>query len=120
MSELTENPFPSRTRPATADDPSTTAPIFPIPVTSEDETAMFIPQGPVPTPDDYTPRRIPHLGHALLFVVIAFVLLMVSQLAMLTLGHVSFPAAKTNMPPKLLVGSEAIPYLATLGISWFL
>src|SRR3984957_1226650 len=114
MSDLSENPFPARTRPATADDPSTVAPIFPIPVKKEDETAMFIPQGPVPTPHDYTPRRIPHIGHALLFVVIAFVLLMLSQLSLLALGHIS-ATAKTNMPPKLLVGSEALTYLATLG-----
>jgi len=120
MNDLPSNSLPSISRPISADDPATTARLFPAPTGAEDETAMLIPQGPIPTSDDYTPRRIPHLGHALLFLAIAGLLLLITQLVMLSVGHSTPSTAQASVPPKLLVGSEAFTYLATLGISWFL
>jgi uncharacterized protein len=70
------------------------------------------------------PHRIPHLGHALLFLAIAGLLLLLTQLVLLGVAH-PIPAtghASLSSPisPKLLVGSEAFTYLVTLTISWFL
>jgi membrane protease YdiL (CAAX protease family) len=74
------------------------------------------------TPNDAPadpPHRIPHLGHAILFLFIAGLLLLVTQLILLGVSHPSH-AATANISPKLLVASEASTYLATLVISWFL
>jgi membrane protease YdiL (CAAX protease family) len=74
------------------------------------------------TPNDAppdAPHRIPHLGHALLFLAIAGLLLILSQLALLGVNH-SPHTNPADVSPKLLVASEALTYLATLGISWFL
>jgi uncharacterized protein len=65
------------------------------------------------------PHRIPNLGHALLFLTIAGLLLLLTQLVLLGVAR-PMPAAHTNISPKILVGSEAFTYLVTLTISWFL
>jgi membrane protease YdiL (CAAX protease family) len=73
------------------------------------------------TPNDApseAPYRIPHLGHALLFVALAGLLLLLTQLVVLGVGHPKLQP--NNIAPKLLVASEASTYLATLAISWFL
>jgi hypothetical protein len=66
------------------------------------------------------PHRIPHFGHALLFLAIAGLLLLLTQLVLLGVAHPIPATAHANIPPKLLVGSEAFTYLVTLTISWFL
>jgi uncharacterized protein len=66
------------------------------------------------------PHRIPNLGHALLFLAIAGLLLLLTQLVLLGVRHPIPAPAHVNISPKLLVGSEAITYLVTLAISWFL
>jgi uncharacterized protein len=79
------------------------------------------------TPNDApgeAPHRIPHLGHALLFLAITGLLLLFTQLVMLGVTH-PVPAAvhsniSPNVSPKLLVASEAFTYLVSLTISWFL
>jgi membrane protease YdiL (CAAX protease family) len=74
------------------------------------------------TPNDAPadpPHRIPHLGHAILFLFIAGILLVLTQLVLLGVNHPT-PTAPANISPKLLVASEASTYLATLVISWFL
>jgi membrane protease YdiL (CAAX protease family) len=75
------------------------------------------------TPNDGpgdAPHRIPNLGHALLFLAIAGLLLLLTQLALLGFAHPIPATAHTNISPKLLVCSEAFTYLVTLAISWFL
>jgi membrane protease YdiL (CAAX protease family) len=74
---------------------------------------------PNDAPDD-PPTRIPNLGHALLFLAIAGLLLILTQLILLPLTHTTLAAGKASVPPKLLIASEAVTYLATIAISWFL
>src|ERR1039458_4264040 len=74
--------------------------------------------GPVAPP---TPRRIPNLGHALLFVSFAGLLLFVFELVLLVRGIA--PATKhagvvTVPHPRLQPAVEAAAYLVTLLVSW--
>ena len=66
--------------------------------------------------------HIPHIGHALLFLLTAGIMLLVTQgvltVALSSLTHTKDLLA-TAKQPKLLVGSEAFAYLATLIASWF-
>lgn len=117
MNELPPHPASFGDQPS----PEAPAPAIPVfsPTGAEDETAMFLPETPN-TSSDYTPRRIPHLGHAILFVVFAFAVLLVSQALLLgffTL-HTAQKAAAAVQNPKLLVAAEAIAYLGTLVVSW--
>lgn len=69
------------------------------------------------------PARIPHIGHAILFVSIAALLLFATQATLLGLAHpVRDPQKITStlIQPKLLVGSQILAYLATLVASWFI
>jgi membrane protease YdiL (CAAX protease family) len=120
MSDLTPNSSPS-VRPFASEEPSVTVPVFRPPVSPEDQTLFFPHAEGTPPPDP--PVRIPHLGHALLFLAIAGVLLLLTQL--LLLGFIHSPATGGKVTAgtfsaKLLVGSEALTYIATLTISWFL
>jgi membrane protease YdiL (CAAX protease family) len=75
------------------------------------------------TPDDAPegpPHRIPHLGHALLFLAIAGLLLLLTQLFVMGVSHSTPSTMQANVSPKLLVGSEALTYLLTLVLSWFI
>ena len=67
------------------------------------------------------PARIPHLGHAILFLSLALLLLIVAQLSLLGFAHpVADPhktAAAANHP-KLIVAAEAISYTFTLIAAW--
>ena len=74
---------------------------------------------PNEAPDD-PPTRIPNLGHALLFLAIAGLLLILTQLAFLPFTHTTLAAPKASVPPKLLIASEALTYLATIAASWYL
>ncbi|MEO6982715.1 MAG: hypothetical protein ABI072_06335, partial [Edaphobacter sp.] len=117
---------PSIPRPFASDDPGAAAPpIFPLPTGAEDLTAMLLPQGPIPTPDDYTPRRIPHLGHAALFVANTGLILLLAQSLFLAFSHAPHPeptgahTITSTLQPKLLVASMAISYVITLIASYF-
>jgi membrane protease YdiL (CAAX protease family) len=66
-------------------------------------------------------RRIPHLGHAVLFVLTAAVIFSVVQLALGILGL--SPVSKRGaviviLHPKLQIGAEAATYLLTLVAAW--
>ena len=67
------------------------------------------------------PARIPHIGHAILFLSLALLLLIIAQLSLLGLAHpVADPhktAAAANHP-KLIVAAEAISYTFTLIAAW--
>ena len=118
MSDLTPNTS-SSVRPFSSDEPAVTVPVFRPPVSPEDQT-LFFPHAEG-TPPAEPPVRIPHLGHAALFLAIAGVFLLLIQLVLLGVGHPPAIAGKAagGMSPKFLVGSEALSYLATLAVSWF-
>lgn len=78
-----------------------------------------------PPPSDASgpgvPARVPHFGHALLFVSIAGLSLLLVQSILLGMGHASVDPHKivSAIHPKLLVVSMAIAYLVTLTVSFF-
>jgi membrane protease YdiL (CAAX protease family) len=116
MSDLTPNT--SSVRPFASEEPAVTVPVFRPPVSPEDQT-IFFPHAEG-TPPAEPPVRIPHLGHAVLFLAIAGFFLLLIQIVMLHLNLPTVPSAKGPVSPKLLVGSEALSYLATLAASWFI
>ena len=91
------------------------------PLLPEGEAILQPPMDNTPNeaPED-PPTRIPNLGHALLFLSLAGTLLILTQLIFLPLTHTPLSAPKSAIPPKLLIASEAVTYLATIVISWFL
>jgi membrane protease YdiL (CAAX protease family) len=123
MSDLTPNPS-SSVRPFASEEPAVTVPAFRPPVSPEDQTLFFPNAEGTPPPEP--PVRIPHLGHAALFLAIAGLFLLLIQLLLLGLTHppitstIGSKAATGAISPKLLVASEALSYLATLALSWFL
>ena len=67
------------------------------------------------------PARVPHIGHAILFLSFALLLMMVAQLSLLGLAHPVADAHKTAAAaahPKLIVAAEAISYTMTLFAAW--
>lgn len=117
MSDLTPNPSPS-VRPFTSEEPAVTVPVFRPSLSPEDQTAFFPHAEGTPPPEP--PVRIPHLGHALLFLAIAAAILLLIQLLGLGFAHPAAASAKNAFDAKFLVGSEALSYLATLALSWFI
>jgi membrane protease YdiL (CAAX protease family) len=93
----------------------------PIVILPEGEAILQPPMDNTPNslPDE-PPTRIPNLGHALLFLAIVGLVLLLTQLIPLGLTHATSAAAKASISPKLLIASEAISYILTLTISWFL
>lgn len=105
-----------------SDQPLPEAPTIPSfgPTGLEDETTMFVPETPN-TSADYTPRRIPHLGHAILFVSFTGLILLMSQAALLGFFtiHTAQKLSAAVLQPKLLVAAMAVTYITALLISWF-
>jgi CAAX protease family protein len=120
MSDLIPNPASPTVRPFNPDEPVVTLPVFRPPVGVEGETAFF--PNAEGTPPSDPPSRIPHLGHAALFLAIAGAFLLLSQFVILGLAHPSAIGGKAaaSVSPKLLVGSEAVSYIATLVVAWFI
>jgi membrane protease YdiL (CAAX protease family) len=120
MSELPPN-LSFGDQPASPEAPAPALPSF-RPTGAEDETTMFLPDTPN-TSSDYTPRRIPHLGHAILFVAFAGLILLLVQAALL--GFFAHPVhdgqkiAISTQQPKLLVAAMAVAYVSALAASWF-
>jgi hypothetical protein len=80
-----------------------------------------------PPPENVTgpgvPARVPHIGHALLFIALSVALLLVLQISVLGFSHpVTVPHKETtgSIHPKLLVGSEALAQIVTLVASFFI
>jgi membrane protease YdiL (CAAX protease family) len=126
-----------RTDPRAEDQPGRPIPRPMIPIMpSSDGEAIVLPP-PDNTPDDAPdydpPARIPNLGHALLFLALTGVILLLTQF-LLSLYHapVKVPTAPTAsaatkaaeaiaaIPPRFLLAAEAFTYVATLALSWFL
>jgi membrane protease YdiL (CAAX protease family) len=118
MSDLTSNPSSPTVRPFNPDQPVVTVPPVFQPPTVEGETALFY-QHTEGTPPTDPPSRIPHLGHALLFLGIAALYLLAIQLVFLGIGHAP-PTKPGAMSAKFLVGSEALSYIATLASAWII
>jgi len=70
-------------------------------------------------PEGEAPPRIPHFGHALLFVAIAFFFLIVFE-SLLALFHTHDPHQAVTLlhQPKIAVAAEALTYLLTLALAW--
>ena len=66
------------------------------------------------------PRRVPHMGHAILFALLSYVLINVAGFLLVTLhaphGAEQFRAIAQQ--PTLRVEAQGLAYLLTLGISW--
>ncbi len=77
---------------------------------------------PSVAPGPGVPARVPHLGHALLFVAFAAVVLLFSEALLLAFSHPPardpHKALTALLNPKVIVGSEAFSYIATLLFSW--
>jgi uncharacterized protein len=101
-----------------------------VPILPEGEAILQPPMDNTPNeaPDTEPSARIPHLGHALLFLAIAAVLLLLSQLILLGITHTlpkiaALPTSHSTadaIPSKLLIAAEAISYIATLVVSWII
>jgi uncharacterized protein len=104
-----------------------------VPILPEGEAILQPPMDNTPNeaPDAEPPARIPHLGHALLFLVFTATLLLLAQLILLGLTHTlpkisALQTAQTigashsvdTIQPKLLIAAEALSYIATLAVSW--
>jgi membrane protease YdiL (CAAX protease family) len=67
------------------------------------------------------PARVPHIGHAILFLSLTILLLIIAQVSLLGLAHPVADPHRTAFAvahPKLMVASEAITYVLTLIASW--
>jgi len=116
MSDLTPNSPPS-VRPFASEEPAVTVPVFRPPISPEDQTLFFPHVEGTPPPEP--PTRIPHLGHALLFLAI-FGSFFLIQLLLLGLSHPAIASGKVSVSPKLLIGGQGLVYIATVAVSWFL
>jgi uncharacterized protein len=101
--------------------PAGPAPALPINPTGGQAIVIEAPP-PSVAPGPGVPARIPHLGHALLFVSFAFLMLLLSQVTLLGITHpVRDPQKIINMAlqPRFLVAAMAFTYIVTLVVSWF-
>lgn len=77
---------------------------------------------PSAAPGPGVPARVPHLGHALLFIAFAEFTLFLSQAILLGFSHATGDPQKlvtAAIHPKLLVAAMAITYVITLVVSYF-
>jgi membrane protease YdiL (CAAX protease family) len=90
-----------------------------LPVTEAVEPeALDIQHDTDPARDHGPSRRIPHMGHALLFFSLACSALMLCQLAIFKAGHVRDEAVLQH--PGLGLAAQALAYFLTLGVSAWL
>ncbi len=90
-----------------------------LPVTEAVEPkALDIQHDTDPAQDHGPARRIPHLGHAILFFSLAFLLVNVCVLVIFTLAHIRFDTASQH--PGLALAAQALAYVLTLSISAWL
>ncbi|MDE1176080.1 MAG: CPBP family intramembrane metalloprotease [Edaphobacter sp.] len=77
---------------------------------------------PSAAPGPGVPARIPHIGHAALFIGFSFLLLLVAQVSLLGLAHPVVDPHNTATAvahPKLIVSAEAVTYLISLAVAYF-
>jgi membrane protease YdiL (CAAX protease family) len=78
---------------------------------------------PSVAPGPGVPARVPHLGHALLFVSLAGFTLFTTQALLIGLSHAGRDPEKilkAAVEPKFLVAAEALTYIITLVASFFI
>jgi uncharacterized protein len=116
---------PLPTRPTDASQPQAPPagppPVIPINPTGGEAIVIQAPP-PVQAEGSGIPARIPHLGHALLFVSFAFLILLLSQATLLGVTHpVRDPQKIITMAlqPRYLVAAMAFTYVVTLIVSFF-
>jgi uncharacterized protein len=116
---------PLPTRPTDASQPQAPPagppPVIPINPTGGEAIVIQAPP-PVQAEGSGIPARIPHLGHALLFVSFAFLILLLSQATLLGVTHpVRDPQKIITMAlqPRYLVAAMAFTYIVTLIVSFF-
>jgi membrane protease YdiL (CAAX protease family) len=71
-----------------------------------------------PAKDHGLAKRIPHLGHAILFFSLAFLMLALCQLGIFTLAHVRLESVLEH--PGIGLASQALAYVLTLALSAWL
>jgi len=94
---------------------------IPLPPTGGEAIIIEAPP-PSVAPGPGVPARVPHIGHALLFLAFTLLLLLFSQASLLGFAHPVADPHKTATAaahPKLIVGSEALTYVVSLGIAFF-
>jgi uncharacterized protein len=96
-----------------------------VPILPEGEAILQPPMDNTPNdpPETAVPARVPNLGHAIIFLSLTGLTLLITQLLFLALQHPHTRAgamqAAQNASPKLLIGSEAFTYIATLTLSFY-
>jgi len=89
----------------------------PVPEAIEPE-ALDIQHDTDPAEDHGPARRIPHIGHAILFFSLATLFILLCQLALFKLAHVHLEA--TMQHPGLGLASQALAYVLTIAVSAWL
>ncbi len=86
----------------------------------EDEMPEQLPTFEPKLLEDPAPRRIPHLGHAILFVALTYLLLNISGFLIVAIRapHDAQQMMTMTQQPRVRVGAEALAYLLTLAIAW--
>ena len=90
-------------------------PLSPLTPALAEGDALVLPP-PDETPNNAPPEmptRVPHLGHAMLFITVTALFLLVFQAALIGLTH---PTHLSDVRPKLILASETFAYLATLSL----
>ena len=95
----------------------------PVPAPTGGKAIVIEAPPPSVAPGPGVPARVPHIGHALLFVSLAGCTLFLTQALLIGLSHAARDPQKVltaAVQPKLLIGSEALTYIITLAVSFFL
>jgi membrane protease YdiL (CAAX protease family) len=90
----------------------------PVPEAVVEPEALDIQHDTDPAKDHGPARRVPHMGHAILFFSLALFFILVCQLAIFTLAHIHVEAAVQH--PGFALASQALAYMLTLAVSAWL
>ena len=91
---------------------------LPVPEAVVEPKVLDIQHDTDPAQDHGPARRIPHIGHALLFFSMAFLMVVLCQLVIFTLAHIRLESAMQH--PGLGLASQALAYVLTLAASAWL
>lgn len=121
MSHPSTPPIPDDRSREYSQAPSADVPPPSLPVRITDGPAIVI---PAPPPSNAAgpgvPTRVPHLGHAILFLALFFFLLFAAQAIFLGFAHpVNAAHRVATVHPKLMVAAEALAQILTLVLSCF-
>jgi membrane protease YdiL (CAAX protease family) len=91
---------------------------LPVPEAVVEPKVLDIQHDTDPAQDHGPARRIPHIGHALLFFSMAFLMVVLCQLVIFTLAHIRIESAMQH--PGLGLASQALAYVLTLAAAAWL